>query len=57
MKLVRSFGRNLHIKNDTVYFLFFNQNLVLESTQNIAIFLRCLTIRDFPGFWSLEATY
>ena len=31
MKLARSFGRNLHIKKDTVYFLFFNQNVVLKG--------------------------
>ena len=37
MKLARSFGRNLHIKKDTVYFLFFNPNLVVKSTQNIAV--------------------
>ena len=38
MKLARTFGRNLHIKKVTVYFLPFNQNLVLNLTQNIAVF-------------------
>ena len=56
MKLERSFGRNLHIKKYSVMFIF-QPNLVLKSTQNIAVLYWSLTISGFPGFWSLEATY